>query len=433
MRMYDVIKQKRDGQVLSAEEINYFINGYINDEIPDYQASALLMAIYLKGMDPKEAADLTNAMVYSGDQIDLSAINGLKVDKHSTGGVGDTTTLILGPLVASIGIPVAKMSGRGLGHTGGTIDKLESIPGYTPEVSSDEFIQLVNEHKLAVVGQSGNLTPADKLLYSLRDVTATVDSIPLIASSVMSKKIAAGSDAIVLDVKTGSGAFMTKLEDAEELAQTMVDIGSHVGKKTIAIISDMNQPLGYAVGNALEVKEAIDILNGKGPEDLKTLCLELGSYMAIVAGVVKTSEEGRLLLERQLKNGTAFNKFKEFLEAQGGDVSYIDNPAKLPEAKYKIELLAKESGYISEMKSEEIGHCAMLLGAGRETKDSIIDQAVGIVCHKKIGDVVKEGESLMTIHANIPDVEKIKGLLYNSIIISKDIVKRPKLIYKVIK
>lgn len=432
MRMYDVIKQKRDGHTLTIKEIDYFIQGYTNGEIPDYQASALLMAIYLKGMNPEEAANLTNAMVYSGDQIDLSEIQGIKVDKHSTGGVGDTTTLILAPLVASIGIPVAKMSGRGLGHTGGTIDKMEAIPGYKSELSSEEFIQLVNKNKLAIIGQSGNLTPADKLLYSLRDVTATVDSIPLIASSVMSKKIAAGSDAIVLDIKTGSGAFMEKLEDAENLAQTMVDIGVHVGKRTIAIISDMNQPLGYAIGNALEVKEALNVLHGEGPEDLKKLCLELGSYMAVAANVVKDVEEGRILLAEQLHNGAAFQKFKDFVYAQGGDVTFLDHPEKFLEAQYKTELLSNKSGYVSAMKSEEIGHCAMLLGAGRQTKDSIIDQAVGIICHKKIGDSVDRDEVLLTIHSNKPNVTEIKKNLEKSILISKNNVKKPTFIYKVL-
>ena len=391
MRMVDIIEKKRDGQELTTAEINFFIEGYTKGEIPDYQASALAMAIYFQDMNDRERADLTRAMVESGDTIDLSAIDGVKVDKHSTGGVGDTTTLVLAPLVASLGVPVAKMSGRGLGHTGGTIDKLESIAGFHVELTREQFIDLVNRDKVAVIGQSGNLTPADKKLYALRDVTGTVNSIPLIASSIMSKKIAAGADAIVLDVKTGDGAFMKTQEDAEELAHAMVRIGNHVGRKTIAIISDMSQPLGFAIGNALEVKEAIETLQGKGPKDLTELVLTLGSQMVILAGKAKTSEEAKEMLLDAIHSGKALAKFKEFLANQGGDASIVDDLTKLPQAKYKIELPAKQSGYISRMVADEIGVASMILGAGRATKEDVIDLAVGLVLHKKVGDKVEEG------------------------------------------
>lgn len=399
MRMVDIIEKKRDGQELTTAEINFFIEGYTKGEIPDYQASALAMAIYFQDMNDRECADLTRAMVESGDTIDLSAIDGVKVDKHSTGGVGDTTTLVLAPLVASLGVPVAKMSGRGLGHTGGTIDKLESIAGFHVELTREQFIDLVNRDKVAVIGQSGNLTPADKKLYALRDVTGTVNSIPLIASSIMSKKIAAGADAIVLDVKTGDGAFMKTQEDAEELAHAMVRIGNHVGRKTIAIISDMSQPLGFAIGNALEVKEAIETLQGKGPKDLTELVLTLGSQMVILAGKAKTSEEAKEMLLDAIHSGKALAKFKEFLANQGGDASIVDDLTKLPQAKYKIELPAKQSGYISRMVADEIGVASMILGAGRATKEDVIDLAVGLVLHKKVGDKVEEGESILTIYS----------------------------------
>ena len=408
MRMVDIIEKKRDGQELTTAEINFFIEGYTKGEIPDYQASALAMAIYFQDMNDRERADLTRAMVESGDTIDLSAIDGIKVDKHSTGGVGDTTTLVLAPLVASLGVPVAKMSGRGLGHTGGTIDKLESIAGFHVELTREQFIDLVNRDKVAVIGQSGNLTPADKKLYALRDVTGTVNSIPLIASSIMSKKIAAGADAIVLDVKTGDGAFMKTQEDAEELAHAMVRIGNHVGRKTIAIISDMSQPLGFAIGNALEVKEAIETLQGKGPKDLTELVLTLGSQMVILAGKAKTSEEAKEMLLDAIHSGKALAKFKEFLANQGGDASIVDDLTKLPQAKYKIELPAKQSGYISRMVADEIGVASMILGAGRATKEDVIDLAVGLVLHKKVGDKVEEGESILTIYSNRENVEDVK-------------------------
>lgn len=431
MRMVDIIEKKRDGQELTTAEINFFIEGYTKGEIPDYQASALAMAIYFQDMNDRERADLTRAMVESGDTIDLSAIDGVKVDKHSTGGVGDTTTLVLAPLVASLGVPVAKMSGRGLGHTGGTIDKLESIAGFHVELTREQFIDLVNRDKVAVIGQSGNLTPADKKLYALRDVTGTVNSIPLIASSIMSKKIAAGADAIVLDVKTGDGAFMKTQEDAEELAHAMVRIGNHVGRKTIAIISDMSQPLGFAIGNALEVKEAIETLQGKGPKDLTELVLTLGSQMVILAGKAKTSEEAKEMLLDAIHNGKALAKFKEFLANQGGDASIVDDLTKLPQAKYKIELPAKQSGYISRMVADEIGVASMILGAGRATKEDVIDLAVGLVLHKKVGDKVEEGESILTIYSNRENVEDVKQKLYDNIFIA-DTATAPTLIHTVI-
>ena len=431
MRMVDIIEKKRDGQELTTAEINFFIEGYTKGEIPDYQASALAMAIYFQDMNDRERADLTRAMVESGDTIDLSAIDGVKVDKHSTGGVGDTTTLVLAPLVASLGVPVAKMSGRGLGHTGGTIDKLESIAGFHVELTREQFIDLVNRDKVAVIGQSGNLTPADKKLYALRDVTGTVNSIPLIASSIMSKKIAAGADAIVLDVKTGDGAFMKTQEDAEELAHAMVRIGNHVGRKTITIISDMSQPLGFAIGNALEVKEAIETLQGKGPKDLTELVLTLGGQMVILAGKAKTSEEAKEMLLDAIHSGKALAKFKEFLANQGGDASIVDDLTKLPQAKYKIELPAKQSGYISRMVADEIGVASMILGAGRATKEDVIDLAVGLVLHKKVGDKVEEGESILTIYSNRENVEDVKQKLYDNIFIA-DTAIAPTLIHTVI-
>ncbi|MEH7301196.1 pyrimidine-nucleoside phosphorylase [Neobacillus drentensis] len=430
MRMVDLIEKKRDGQELSTEEIKFIINGYTDGSIPDYQVSALTMAIYFKGMTEKERADLTMAMVESGDQIDLSQIEGIKVDKHSTGGVGDTTTLVLGPLVAALGVPVAKMSGRGLGHTGGTIDKLEAVEGFHVEIENQEFIDLVNENKIAVIGQSGNLTPADKKLYALRDVTATVDSIPLIASSIMSKKIAAGADAIVLDVKTGAGAFMKTLDDSRELAKAMVRIGNNVGRRTMAVISDMSQPLGYAIGNALEVKEAIDTLKGEGPEDLTELCLTLGSHMVYLAEKASSLEEARTLLENVIKDGSALDKLKVFLSSQGGDASIVDEPSKMPQAKYVIELEAKEDGYVSEIVADEVGTAAMLLGAGRATKESVIDLAVGLVLRKKIGDQVKKGESLVTIYSNFEDVNEVKEKLYENIKVSSSKVEAPILVHE---
>ncbi|MEQ6376257.1 pyrimidine-nucleoside phosphorylase [Bacillaceae bacterium S4-13-58] len=432
MRMYDIIAKKRDGHHLSKEEIDYFIEHYTNGDIPDYQASALCMAIFFQDMNEEERVHLTMAIVNSGDTIDLSEIEGIKVDKHSTGGVGDTTTLILAPLVASVGVPVAKMSGRGLGHTGGTIDKLESVPGFHVEIDKSEFIRLVNQNLISVIGQSGNLTPADKKLYSLRDVTATVNSIPLIASSIMSKKIAAGADAIVLDVKTGAGAFMKDKEDARNLAEAMVTIGNKVGRRTMAIISDMSQPLGRAIGNALEVREAIDTLNGNGPEDLTELCLSLGSQMVVLAKKADSLDQAREMLIESVKNRKAIEKFKTFLSSQGGDPSVVDHPEKLPQASYQIEFLAKEDGYISSMIADEIGTAAMILGAGRATKDSIIDLSVGIYLNKKVGDSVQKGDSIATIHSNQEDVFEVLKILDKNIVIQKEPAESPTLIYDII-
>ena len=431
MRMIDIIEKKRDGKSLSKEEIEFFIKGYTEGDIPDYQASSLAMAIFFQDMNEEERAALTMAMVNSGDVIDLSKVNGIKVDKHSTGGVGDTTTLVLAPLVAAVGVPVAKMSGRGLGHTGGTIDKLESIDGFHVEISEADFIKLVNEDQVAVIGQTGNLTPADKKLYALRDVTGTVNSIPLIASSIMSKKIAAGADAIVLDVKTGNGAFMKTLEDAEALAHAMVSIGNNVGRNTMAIISDMSQPLGRAIGNALELKEAIDTLNGQGPEDLTELVLTLGSQMVVLAERASTLEKARQLLNEAIENGSALDKFKTFLENQGGDASVVDSPELLPTAEYQIDYKAKSSGVVSELIANEIGVASMMLGAGRQTKEDDIDLSVGIVLNKKVGDNVNEGESLLTIHSNRENVDDVIKKLDESIEIKAQ-AKTPTLIHKII-
>ncbi|MEF7440563.1 pyrimidine-nucleoside phosphorylase [Paenibacillus lautus] len=431
MRMVDLIAKKRDGKELTTEEINFFIDGYTKGDIPDYQVSAMNMAIYFQDMSDRERADLTMAMVNSGETIDLSAIEGIKVDKHSTGGVGDTTTLVLAPLVAALDIPVAKMSGRGLGHTGGTIDKLESIEGFHVEISKDEFVNLVNQHKIAVIGQTGNLTPADKKLYALRDVTATVNSIPLIASSIMSKKIAAGSDAIVLDVKTGAGAFMKTVEDAKELAHAMVSIGNNVGRKTMAVISDMSQPLGAAIGNSLEVQEAIDALRGQGPKDLEELCLALGRQMVYLAQQADSLEDAEEKLKEVIRNGKALEKFKEFIQNQGGDPSVVDHPDRLPKAQYLIELPAQQDGVVAELVADEIGTAAMLLGAGRATKESEIDLAVGLMLNKKVGDAVKKGDSLVTIHANRENVDDVKQKLYESIRIA-DHADAPVLIYDIV-
>lgn len=431
MRMVDLIQKKRDGGVLSEEEINFIVSGYTSGDITDYQMSALLMSIYFEDMTDEEITCLTMAMSHSGDVIDLSEIDGIKVDKHSTGGVGDTTTIVLAPLVASVGAAVAKMSGRGLGHTGGTIDKLEAIPGFQVEIPNDDFIRLVNESFVAVTGQSGDLAPADKKIYALRDVTATVDSIPLISSSIMSKKIASGADAIVLDVTTGDGAFMKSLEDAERLAHTMVRIGKLADRQTMAIISDMSQPLGNAIGNANEIVEAIDALKGEGPEDLMEMVYTLGSQMVVLAKKAETLEEARQLLEENIKNGKATEKFKEMIRNQGGDDSIVDHPEKLPQAKYVFEVPAKESGVVSKMVADQIGIAAMMLGAGRRTKEETIDYAVGLYLNKKVGDIVKEGESLVTIYANREDVEDVKKVLYENIEIGES-GKEPTLIHKVI-
>lgn len=432
MRMVDIIEKKRDGQELTKAEINFVITGYTNGTVPDYQMSALAMAIYFKDMTNQEITDLTMAMVESGEQIDLSAIHGIKVDKHSTGGVGDTTTLVLAPLVAAVGVPVAKMSGRGLGHTGGTIDKLEAIKGFNVEISNDEFIQLVNRDQVAVVGQSGDLAPADKKLYGLRDVTGTVDSIALIASSIMSKKIAAGADAIVLDVTTGDGAFMKNEKDAERLAKTMVQIGKLANRQTMAIISDMSQPLGLAIGNSLEVKEAIDALKGEGPADLMEMVYVLGSQMVVLAKQADTLEAARELLKEAIQSGAATTKFKEMIRNQGGDESIVDHPENLPQAEFVIELPAKESGYISEMVADQLGIAAMLLGAGRRTKEDTIDYSVGLMLHKKVGNSVTAGEPLVTVYANSQAIDDVKAKIYENIFITKEKVAEPTLIHQII-
>lgn len=431
MRMVDLIEKKRDGSGLDAAEIKFMIDGYTSGKIPDYQMSAMLMTIFYEDMNDQEITDLTLTMAHSGDMVDLSAIAGIKVDKHSTGGVGDTTTLVLAPLVASLGVPVAKMSGRGLGHTGGTIDKLESIPGFQVEIDSQEFIKLVNETKVAVTGQSGDLAPADKKLYALRDVTATVDSIPLIASSIMSKKIAAGADAIVLDVTVGEGAFMKNIEDARRLAHTMVRIGNLAGRKTMAIISDMNQPLGDAIGNSLEIVEAINTLKGHGPADLLEMTYALGSQMVVLAEKAATLAAARTMLEDAIASGKAFEKFKEMVKNQGGDVSYIEHPEKLLTAKYTFELPAKETGIVHEIVADEVGIAAMLLGAGRRTKEDPIDYSVGLVLHKKVGDPVQAGESLLTIYANTENITEVKEKLYRNIKIGSEGIE-PALIHDII-
>lgn len=400
MRAVDLIRKKRDGQELTSEEIGFLVKGYSEGQIPDYQMSAWAMAVYYQGMSARETADLTMAMAGSGDTIDLGSIRGIKVDKHSTGGVGDKTTVVLGPLVAAAGVPVAKMSGRGLGHTGGTIDKLEAISGFSVELTKEQFFRQVNEIGLAVVGQSGNMTPADKKLYALRDVTATVDSIPLIASSVMSKKIAAGADAIVLDVKTGSGAFMKTLEDSIRLAKAMVDIGTQVGRRTVAVISDMDQPLGHAIGNALEIKEAVATLRGDGPADLEEVCLILASHMLILGGKASSEEEAKAMLAEQIKSGQALEKLKQMVAAQGGNTEQIGRPELLPEAELKVDVKATAGGYVESIQAEEIGLAAMMLGAGRETKESVIDLAAGVELRKKIGDPVEAGETLAVLHLN---------------------------------
>ncbi len=407
MRMYDIIMKKRNGSTLSIEEINFFIEGYTKGEIPDYQVSALMMAIYFQGMNEQETLDLTMAMARSGDMLDLSEIKGIKVDKHSTGGVGDKTSLSLTPMVAACGIPVAKMSGRGLGHTGGTIDKLESFAGFSTGITREQFVENVNSIGISIMGQTADLAPADKKLYALRDVTATVDNMSLIASSIMSKKLAAGADAIVLDVKTGSGAFMQAEEDALSLGREMVKIGNNAGRNTIAVVSDMDQPLGFAVGNALEVKEAIDTLRGEGPADFVELCMTLGSQMLIAGGKAKTDVEAKAMLQQVIEDGSALKKLAEFVEAQGGDSAAIYDTGKLPQASIIEAVEAPQSGYIAKIACAEVGICSLILGGGRETKESEIDLAVGIVLTKKVSDKVEKGETIAYIHAN--DAEKLKS------------------------
>lgn len=400
MRMYDIILKKRNGGELTKEEIDFFVGGYTRGEIPDYQVSALMMAVYFRKMTEAETLALTMAMAHSGDMLDLSAIHGVKVDKHSTGGVGDKTSIALAPMVAACGIPVAKMSGRGLGHTGGTIDKLESFPGFSTELTTQQFIRNVNRIGISIMGQTADLAPADKKLYALRDVTATVDNMSLIASSIMSKKLAAGADAIVLDVKTGSGAFMKTEEDARALAEEMVRIGKNAGRKTIAVISDMDQPLGFAVGNALEVREAIDTLSGRGPKDFTELCMTLGSRMLVAGGKAECAEEAVEMLEKAIGDGSALGKLADFVEAQGGDRTAVYHPEKLPRASVVKTVAAPRDGFVSRIICDEVGICSLILGGGRETKESVIDLSVGLVLQKKTGDYVKAGEPLVQLHAN---------------------------------
>lgn len=412
--MVDIITKKRDGKQLSEEEIRFYVNGYVKGEIPDYQISALNMAIVFKGMNKEEICVLTDAMEHSGDTIDLSQIKGVKVDKHSTGGVGDKTSLVLGPLVASCGAKLAKMSGRGLGHTGGTLDKLESIPGMSIAISGERFIKQVQEVGMAIVGQTANLVPADKKMYALRDVTGTVESIPLIASSIMSKKLASGSDTILLDVKFGSGAFMKNIDDAKSLAKTMVEIGDGLHRDTRAIITDMTQPLGLAIGNNLEVKEAINTLHGNGPKDFVELCLRAGSIMLEQAKICKNEGEARKLLQQKIDSGEAFEKLCQFVEAQGGDVSYIRHPEKFEISSIIKDVVSEKEGYVSEINCLEIGESAMRLGAGRATMDDVIDMSAGIVLNKKVGDFVQKGEVLCKIYTNVKENESILKDIHDS-------------------
>lgn len=400
MRMYDLIMKKRNGLALSAEEISFMITEYTADKIPDYQMAAMMMAIYFQGMTKAETAALTMSMARSGDMLDLSAIEGVKADKHSTGGVGDKTSIALMPMVAACGLKIAKMSGRGLGHTGGTIDKLESFPGFSTGISSTQFMEQVNRIGISIMGQTLSLAPADKKLYALRDVTATVDNLSLIASSIMSKKLASGADAIVLDVKTGSGAFMKKEEDAFALAKEMVMLGNHAGRKTIAVVTDMDQPLGFAVGNALEVKEAIKTLQGKGPKDFLTLCMTLGTQMLLAGGKAENEEQAEEMLQRVIEDGSALRKLAQFVEAQGGDAAAVYDTSLLPQASLVEEVCSDREGYLEKMICDEVGICALILGGGRETKESEIDLSVGLVLHKKVGDYVKKGDVIAAIYAN---------------------------------
>ena len=432
MRMVDLIEKKRDGFELSKEEIDFIIEGYTKGDIPDYQMAAFAMSVFFKGMNDIESTNLAIAMLNSGDVMDLSMIDGVKVDKHSTGGVGDKVSLVLAPMVASLGIKFAKMSGRGLGHTGGTLDKLESIPGYNIYLTYEEFVKQVNKIGLAIVGQTGNLTPADKKLYALRDVTATVNSIPLIASSIMSKKLASGSNAICLDVKVGSGAFMKDIESASKLAELMVQIGKNAGRSMTAILTDMDEPLGFAIGNQLEVIEAINTLKGNGPKDLTDICLEIGSYLVVDAKVANTFEEAKELLKAQIANGEALKKLAELAEAQGGDGSYVLNPTKFESAKEIIPVIAKEAGYITYINALEIGVSSMLLGGGRETMNDIIDPVVGIVLNKKIEDYVQPGDVLAYVHTNGKNTETVLNRVYNAFEFGTDLHKK-ELILKVIR
>ncbi|PJM74672.1 pyrimidine-nucleoside phosphorylase [Bifidobacterium simiarum] len=420
MRMIDIIDAKRGGNELSDEQIRFFVDGYTAGDIPDYQASALLMAIWFNGMTAEETRHLTMAMLNSGDKLDLSDIPGKKVDKHSTGGVGDKVSIPLAPLVASLGIVVPMISGRGLGHTGGTLDKLEAIPGYTVEIEEDAFKRQLREVGCIIAGATGNIAPADKKIYALRDVTDTVDSIPLIAGSIMSKKIASGTDALVMDVKTGSGAFMKSEEDAVALARALVDIGKGVGMDCMAVISDMNQPLGLAIGNALEIEESIAVLRGEGPKDLTDLVLTIGSQMVVMAGEAKDLDEARTKLEAKIADGSALERFRMMIEAQGGDGRVIDDPTIMPQAKYRIPITADKDGVITGMRADEMGIASMMLGGGRATKDDELDYAVGLVLNHKVGDEVHQGDVLLTVHSDREDIADVERLIRDNITISKE-------------
>lgn len=431
MRMVDIIENKKMGRQLSDEEIQFFVDSVVDGSIPDYQISALLMAIYFQDMNDEERVSLTMKMMESGDRVDLSNVPGIKVDKHSTGGVGDKVSLPLAALVAATGIPVPMISGRGLGHTGGTLDKLEAIPGYQVEISEADFVKQVTEEGLAIIGATGNIAPADKKIYSLRDVTATVNAIPLIASSIMSKKIASGTDALVIDVKTGAGAFMKTLEDSTALAEALVKIGNGVGMKTMALISDMNQPLGNKIGNSLEIEESIDLLKGKGPKDLVELVLTLGSQMVVLGKKADNIEAARELLEAKIADGSALERFRAMIQAQGGNADVIDDYSLMPQAKYKTELASPKAGMISKMTADEIGIASMMLGGGRQKADDVLDYAVGIELHKKVGDRVEAGESLMTIYANREDISDVTELILANIDFADQVDANP-MIYKII-
>ena len=431
MRMVDIIDTKRNGGTLSDEQLQFFVDGVVDGSIPDYQISALLMAIYFRGMTSAEQTSLTMKMMHSGERLDLSRIPGIKVDKHSTGGVGDKVSLPLAAMVAATGIPVPMISGRGLGHTGGTLDKLEAIPGFRVELSEQEFIDQVAKEKLAIVGATGEVAPADKKIYGLRDVTDTVDSIPLIASSIMSKKIASGTDALVIDVKTGAGAFMKTLDQSRALARALVDIGQQAGLQCMAVISDMNQPLGNKIGNALEIEESIDVLKGKGPADLTELVLTLGSYMVVMGGKAKTPTEARQLLEQTIADGTAYDRFKAMVVTQGGDPRVMDDYQVMPQAKYQIPYPAKRDGVVTKLAADEIGTASMLLGGGRQKADDELDYGVGIELHHKLGDTVKAGEPLLTIYSNRQKIEDVEQLLDESIEVS-DHGEQPTLIHEII-
>jgi len=432
LRAVDIIINKRDNKKLSKEEIDFLINGYVDGSVTDYQMSAFTMAVFFNGMDDEEATYLTNAMLNSGDVLDLSGIAGVKVDKHSTGGVGDKTSLVIGPLLASLGIKVAKMSGRGLGHTGGTLDKLESIPGYNINLSDEEFIDQVNEIGIALVGQTQVLAPADKKLYSLRDVTGTVESIPLIASSIMSKKLASGSDAICLDVKVGSGAFMKNVAQATKLANLMVTIGKNCGRKMTAVLTNMDEPLGYAVGNSLEVIEAINTLNGKGPKDFTELCLTIASYLVVDSKKADTLLEARKMLEKQIDNKEGLKYLAKLIKAQGGDDNYIYHPELFRLGKHKIDVISNKTGNVSKIDALAIGNCAMMLGAGRKTITDKIDHSVGVVLHNKVGDFISIGDVVATIYSNKEDNNEEISMILDAFNVSFEKI-TPKLILDVIK